>query len=307
LEPSTIISPLPTLHSTVGRFAFAGLFSVLLPAIYALFAFQIFDWLLAAGIPPWAQSAGASAIILAGFFAAARATTGGIHWRSLSSGPAIRLGVSVLLLAAAAATVNADFPAKYTHLPEYLILGWIIARLVRPDLPFWAGLAYTLGLIGAAALLDETLQGYLPSRSFGLRDFAVDILAGSAGALLAYMTSPGRKFLSGSEQLAFATALIPFFCAIGFSAYALSRFASLNLAPEKWVLAAMLISMFAAFAVAAITDKFSTDRAEAPTAETPTNDQGIRLITILVWPMGCLAFILTIIHGVTYFVPLVFH
>ena len=79
-----------------------------------------------------------------------------------------------------------DFPAKRSHIAEYIVLALVVRRALAFRLDGgWLGLA--AGLV--AALLgvhDELLQGLHPARYFGVPDLAVNGLAAASGACLGH-------------------------------------------------------------------------------------------------------------------------
>ena len=111
------------------------------------------------------------------------------------------------------------FPAKRSHVAEYVVLALVVRRALAFRLDGgWLGLAS--GLV--AALLgvhDELLQGLHPARYFGPPDLAVNGLAAAAGACLGHgvtlfdrtfadnPTSSPRRAGDAAAWLAIAVAL----------------------------------------------------------------------------------------------------
>ena len=96
------------------------------------------------------------------------------------------IALAVALAVVAFWITDPDFPAKRSHVAEYILLALVVRRALAFRLDgAWLGLAS--GLV--AALLgvhDELLQGLHPARYFGPLDLAVNGLAAAAGACLGH-------------------------------------------------------------------------------------------------------------------------
>jgi len=95
------------------------------------------------------------------------------RWTLLAAGGAL----------AAALLLTAELPSKRIHVPEYMLLAWLLhralgARGATVHEGVWVSV---LGL--ALGAVDETLQGLIPTRFFALRDIVVNGGAAAAGAL----------------------------------------------------------------------------------------------------------------------------
>jgi hypothetical protein len=273
---------------TTARIITVGAVCTVAPVIYALFAFDLFDSLRTLGIPAWSVAAG---VIVLGALVIVMATPELRRPGDIKTKAAFATAI-IPLLGAAALIVDARYPAKFIHLPEYLLLGWAIAKLLAPGLPIRTVLPCTVALLAASALVDENIQGYMAERSFGLRDIAVDMIAGLAGAMAAMIGHRDAHPMTRNEHLVLITAWAPVLAAALFAAYASSRFAALYLPPALFVLAPLCIAAFASFASASI---LPADRSRSPA------------VTPLCLLLGCMALAPLAVHGVRLFGPLVFH
>jgi len=102
------------------------------------------------------------------------------------------------LLAGAAAVcmlllATASLPSKRIHVPEYLLLAWLIDRALRAS----GGVAWQRArvalLTAALGCVDEVLQGLIPGRFFSLFDALANAVAGAAGAMILAAASPLAK------------------------------------------------------------------------------------------------------------------
>src|SRR5258708_1530858 len=127
-------------------------------------------------IPLWlAAAVGAFAIVAAIHRLAQRQPVG---WWTLAVG-GVLAGLAFRL-------ADPAFPAKQAHVPEYLLMALVVHRAFRLHL---SGAALVVATTVATAVLgshDEFLQGLSPDRTFGIRDIAVNAVAGLAGALICY-------------------------------------------------------------------------------------------------------------------------
>lgn len=119
---------------------------------------------------------------------------------------------------AAALLTAAGLPSKRIHVPEYMLLAWLLDRALSAGGGVTGQVAWvaTLGL--ALGAVDETLQGLIPSRFFAMKDVLVNGGAALAGALAVAAFAPARR-------AARATTLRP---ALGAVAAALAAAAALG-------------------------------------------------------------------------------
>jgi hypothetical protein len=244
--------------------AFVGLCLAVsgLPVFYAFTAFDTFDVLRDLGISSRLQAI-AGLLLSAIVFAALAA-----RLRPANTTDRVLLGAALALLAAAAFLVDAHYPAKYIHLPQYALLGGIVAWLLRGRFRLTETVLVFLSLLWAASLFDESIQGFLPRRSFGERDIAVDLLAGAAALCCAGIGKPRQAAAPSAHRTAILTATIPMLAALAFMSLALSRTATLYIPPPLWIFAPILAAGFAALAIAAL----SMPKPSSPASDEPGRD-----------------------------------
>ncbi len=90
------------------------------------------------------------------------------------------------LIAAALLLCDGDFPAKRTHVVEYVLVSLLVRKGACRHAGSWALTISTLVIASLFGIHDELAQGLHPQRTFGLPDIEVDVLAASAGALLGH-------------------------------------------------------------------------------------------------------------------------
>ena len=83
------------------------------------------------------------------------------------------------------ALTDPAYPAKRIHVPQYLLLALVLRRALSDHVGGAVLTATTILVTLIFGIHDEMLQGLHPSRSYGLRDMAVNGAAGAAGALMA--------------------------------------------------------------------------------------------------------------------------
>ena len=124
----------------------------------------------AAGLAPF----GAVAMILLAVMMRARCVEAA--WLPLALGGAITLAILAL--------PDGQFPAKRSHVVEYLVMAVLVRRMLCRTVSGWA-----LAVLGAVVtalygMHDEFIQGLTPGRTFGQRDILVDVLSGTAGSMM---------------------------------------------------------------------------------------------------------------------------
>jgi len=75
-------------------------------------------------------------------------------------------------------------PNKYIHLPEYILMTWILYQALAID---YKGSGIFLLIFTCAAMLgivDEILQGIHPQRTYGWKDMVIDTASGFIGVLM---------------------------------------------------------------------------------------------------------------------------
>ena len=102
----------------------------------------------------------------------------------------LRIRTVLLVLGLALAVVglaltDPAYPAKRIHVPQYLLLALVLRRALSDHVGGAVLTATTILVTLIFGIHDEMLQGLHPSRSYGLRDMAVNGTAGAAGALMA--------------------------------------------------------------------------------------------------------------------------
>jgi hypothetical protein len=93
------------------------------------------------------------------------------------------LGLALAVLGLA--LTDPAYPAKRIHVPQYLLLALVLRKALSDHVGGAVLTATTILVTLIFGIHDEMLQGLHPSRSYGLRDMAVNGTAGAAGALLA--------------------------------------------------------------------------------------------------------------------------
>lgn len=91
------------------------------------------------------------------------------------------LGVGVAYLALLVSFYTGPAPAKKVHLLEYAVLTFGAFEAVRADLR--RGVFLAVGYALAAGVLDECIQGLLPTRTFGVKDIVGNWLGTALGLL----------------------------------------------------------------------------------------------------------------------------
>ncbi len=137
----------------------------------------------------------------------------GLALRLGAAGRKVRLQpVAIGIAVALAALFLSDpaFAAKRIHVLEYGVLGLVVGRALAADIGgrwLLAAAALATAVLGSH---DELIQGLLADRTFGLRDFAIDAVAGIAGVTigdgLAVFPAPGSApgaALGPAERLGF--------------------------------------------------------------------------------------------------------
>lgn len=92
-------------------------------------------------------------------------------------------GLALALLGLA--LTDPEYPAKRIHVPQYFLLALVLRRALSDHVEGAALTAATIVITLIFGIHDEMLQGLHPSRTYGLRDMAVNGTAGAAGALMA--------------------------------------------------------------------------------------------------------------------------
>lgn len=72
------------------------------------------------------------------------------------------------------------------HFVEYLIFGGLLANALRWHMPLHRAVLLAIALASVYGVTDEIHQLFVPMRSCDPLDWAVDTVAGAAGALIAY-------------------------------------------------------------------------------------------------------------------------
>lgn len=203
--------------------------TLIVPPMYGIVGFDLFDGIRSAGLGPTGQS-----LV---FGTATAVVVGWLSFKAFRSNVSFSVVGGALLVVLAALIVNWDYPAKFVHVPQYVVVGAMLSALMRP----WEGGAEDQGsaaltaalLLGQSGLTDELVQGFLSARTFGMDDLAVDFAAGGGGYLLTRRRWCGAEFRS--MQLAgFAVCCVmPSAAALGFLLYVCQWSAVLELPPPS--------------------------------------------------------------------------
>jgi hypothetical protein len=151
--------------------------------------FDIWQALASSIGPGWAGSVPVVLTAAVGTVALASA-----WWRTRRRRPIawLPLAASCVLAGVALLLADPEFPAKRIHVPQYALLALVVTRGLRFHLdgvPLLAATALIAAVLGSH---DELLQGLYPSRTYGLRDIALNAVSGAAGALAAYAFGVSR-------------------------------------------------------------------------------------------------------------------
>jgi hypothetical protein len=119
----------------------------------------------------------ASALVLAGGWIV-------VGRRDIRINPVLLIAGLALALLGLALT-DPEYPAKRIHVPQYFLLALVLRRALSDHLGGAPLTAATVVITLIFGIHDEMLQGLHPSRTYGLRDMAVNGTAGAAGALMA--------------------------------------------------------------------------------------------------------------------------
>lgn len=215
---------------TRGDFGFSwgrvtGVFLVvaILPLIYAVSGFALFDSLRAVGLEPLMQ---------AGLFAAVSVPLAAwLMWDAWRSGEVLQPALGIGLIVIAGFAANWDYPAKFVHVPQYAVLGALIALLHRrldntvpASVTVWA-------LIGLAGFGDELIQGFLAERSFGSDDLLVDLAAGAGGYHLLRRSRPKAMGTRNGVSAFWICCILPIAAALAFLIFVCLRASALHDVP----------------------------------------------------------------------------
>lgn len=109
----------------------------------------------------------------------------------------------MLLLAIGLLIPDPNYVVKRIHVTEYLALSLLVTYTLSHHLNGMELLFYATLLAALLGVHDEFLQGFHPSRTFGLRDICVNSVAAFGGNCIWYgmglfrkINVPGRSFLS---------------------------------------------------------------------------------------------------------------
>jgi hypothetical protein len=104
-----------------------------------------------------------------------------VSWTYLRFGCLV---IAILFAIAGLAITDPQYPAKRIHVPEYMIVSYLIRAGLAQHIKGWS---LTLGAILAASLFgiqDELIQGIHSERTYGLPDMLVNTCGAIAGAFL---------------------------------------------------------------------------------------------------------------------------
>ncbi len=146
-------------------------------------------------------------------------------------------------IAFATAMIDSDFPAKYIHLPQYLLVGAILAICLRGLKRSRMSVFYLLPFLMLAALIDESLQGYHPRRTFGLVDVAVDCLAGIAGAFAVGARGRAEAARQAGDSVQDTLVVALFIGAVAVTALLLGRAMQVEYQPREWMMSPLVATI----------------------------------------------------------------
>jgi len=94
-------------------------------------------------------------------------------------------------------TPGPDFALKdkLAHCTEYAVLGFLVARALRPErqLPLVVEVLWVVALGAGIAGLDELFQGTVAGRSRDILDWAADVTGIAIGALISMLLARRRR------------------------------------------------------------------------------------------------------------------
>ncbi len=77
-----------------------------------------------------------------------------------------------------------EIPNKRIHIPEYVLMSWLLFEALKPDYRGKGGLLLILVLSSLLGIVDEVVQGFHPQRYYGYKDMVVNFLSAAIGVLL---------------------------------------------------------------------------------------------------------------------------
>ncbi|MBW2146395.1 MAG: VanZ family protein [Deltaproteobacteria bacterium] len=77
-----------------------------------------------------------------------------------------------------------EIPNKRSHIPEYVLMSWLLFEALKGDYRGKGGLLLILVLSSLLGIVDEVVQGFHPRRYYGYADMAVNSLSSAIGVLL---------------------------------------------------------------------------------------------------------------------------
>lgn len=155
----------------------------LLAAIYTAALPQVFSVYRSLVDQFSADLAGKIPLVLMIFFACTYIAAGFLIHKSSTH---LLFLIPSLVLATAAVSLEKN-PNKHIHIPEYVLLAWIIYAATADDYRGRGMPLLIFSLTSMLGVVDELAQGVHPQRSFGLRDIAMN----SAGALIGILLLRG--------------------------------------------------------------------------------------------------------------------
>ena len=129
--------------------------------------------------------------------AAAIGLVGGIWWAfarrtGVSPSPAL-LCAAVLIAGLGLLLADPRFPAKRIHVPEYIVVAWLVRAGLRHHLDGWSLTVGATLIAGLYGVHDELIQGLHPKRTYGLMDMATNACGAATGALLTHAFDQPRS------------------------------------------------------------------------------------------------------------------
>ncbi len=84
---------------------------------------------------------------------------------------------------------DASVPVKKIHIPEYILLSLLVRYVMSSRLHGLSLLFFSAAMTSLLGIHDELLQGFHPSRTYGITDLSTDTVSGFGGAMIWHSAS----------------------------------------------------------------------------------------------------------------------
>ena len=107
---------------------------------------------------------------------------------------------AVIAAAIGLSITDPAFPGKRIHVPQYFVLALFVWLVLPVRLRTSATPLLTLIATALYGIHDEFLQGFHPSRTFGLRDMVVNLCGAASGVFVLLALSDSRPWRNGKAD-----------------------------------------------------------------------------------------------------------